>query len=45
MADDKFVSGARLLSISQIIDAVDTPRAAAIRFSTSINSGSRVMLV
>ena len=45
MADDKFVSGARLLSISQIIDATDTSRAMAIFFNTSINSGSRVILV
>ena len=45
MADDKFVSVFRLLSISEIIDATDMPRAVAIRFNTSINSGSRVILV
>lgn len=37
--------GARLLSISQIMDAIDVPRMMAIRFSASINSGSRVILV
>ena len=45
IADDRFVLGARLLSISQIMDAIDVPRMMAICFSVSINSGSRVILV
>ena len=45
MADDKFVFAFLLLSISLIIAATDMPRAVAMRFNTSMNSGSRVILV
>ena len=45
IAEDRLVSGARELSISQIIDVTDVLRVAAIFFNTSINSGSRVILV
>lgn len=45
MADDKFVSGVRVLSMSQTRDATDTPRAVAICFNVSMNSGSSVILV
>ena len=44
-ADDRLVSGARAQSISFIICAIGLPWRAANACKTSINSGSRVMLV
>lgn len=44
-ADDRFVSGARVLSMEDIIDATDVFCNFAAVFNTSRNSGSRVMLV
>ena len=45
IADDKLTPGARLISMSFIIDATDLPMRDANVCNTSINSGSRVMLV